>query len=221
MTNTEPNPEPGDEPPSTRRQFLSRGMAGGAALAVAGGVVGATASAAVASDGDDTESLVIECAVLGPSIRDFPIFLMRPELELDEGDVRGSPFFAQGLLYPEGTIRGDGFIPTEEDSIGTFICRGHLLINPSWPAPHLMTHQEYYFGDLSEFPLTGDMLSSEGPEGDNKYPWESMRIVNGGTGRYRGARGQVLQRQFATNSTLDEFGQPTPCFRFEFDIDIP
>ena len=208
-----------DHRPS-RRRVLGLGLGGGAALAVAGGVAGAASASALNGSGDKTTT-TIECAVLGPSIRDFPIFLMRPELKLDEGDVRGSSFFAQGLLYEAGTIKGDGFIPTEEGSIGSFLCRGHLLIGPGWPEPHLFTHQAYYFGDMSEFPLTEDMLSSEGPEGSNTYPWESMRMVTGGTGSFRGARGQVRQTQFATNSSLDQFGNPTPCFRFDFDLDLP
>ncbi len=209
--------EAGHRPPSAGRRAL---LTGGAAL-VTGGVLGAGASAATADGGYKGEPLVIECAALGPSFRDFPIFLMRPELELDEGDVTGSPFFAQGLLYPEGTIKGDGFVPSEEGSIGSFFCRGHLLISPQWPAPHLMSHHEYYLGDPTRFPLDADMLTSIGPEGANEYPWTAKRAITGGTGTYRGVRGEMTQTQFATNTTLDGFGTPAPCFRFEFDIDLP
>mgnify|MGYP003870698971 CR=1 FL=1 len=218
------NHQPGDQsanqpsPATTSRRRLL--FAGGAALA-AGGAIGATATATAAGPSDRSEALTIECATLGPTIRALPMFLTHPVLELDEGDVAGSPFFARGLLYPQGTIKGDGFIPTDEDAIGHFMCRGHLLISPTWPAPHLMTHHEYYLGELSEFPLAADMLTSAGPEGHNEYPWTVVRAVTGGTGTHRGARGQVTQTQFATNTTVDEFGQTSPCFRFDFDIDLP
>lgn len=207
------------ENPTDRRSFLSRSVIGGAALAGGGVVVGAGAAAAAGSDRNDV--LIVECAVLGPAIRELPMFLVSPNLELEEGDVRGSPFFAEGFLYPEGTFLGDGFIPTEDNRIGTFLCRGHTLIGPGWPEPHLATHQEFYFGDLTAFPLSAAMLASEGVEGSGTVPWESMRIVTGGTGTYRGARGQVLQRQIGVNSTVDFFGLPAPVFRFEFDIDLP
>ncbi len=202
-----------------RRSFITRTVLGGAALAAGGAVVGA--GAAAAASGEQRESLVLECAVLGPTIRDLPLFLLMPERGLEEGDVLGSPFFAEGYLYPEGTISGDGFVPTDEGTIGTFLCRGHFLLGPARPEPHLATHQEYYLGDLTSFPLVSDMLASEGIEGSNTAPWEAMRIVTGGTGQYRGARGQVLQRQIGVNSTVDQFGNPAPVHRFEFDIDLP
>ena len=202
-----------------RRSFITRTVMGGVALAAGGAVVGAGATAA--ASGEQRQSLVIECAVIGSTIRDLPMFLMVPERDLEVGDVQGSPFFAEGYLYPEGTISSDGFIPTDEGRIGTFLCRGHLLLSPARPEPHLATHQEYYFGELTSFPVVGDMLASEGIEGRNTYPWETLRSVTGGTGQYRGARGQVLQRQIGVNSTADEFGNPAPVHRFEFDFDLP
>lgn len=214
------------EAANPRRNFLmGAGLvgAGVAAGAVAGGVAGA-----VTAGSDDTESLSLEVACLGQTLRniEFPrLDGVVPETGadgLDPGDLRGSPFYVEGWIYPAGTIaEGDGFIPTEDDVIGMWLCRGHLLISPGREDPHVATLQEYYLGDVAENPIGTELLASQGVEGRNLERWSATRIVTGGTGVYRGARGQVTQSQIGFNSTVDYLGFTAPNFRFEFDIDLP
>jgi hypothetical protein len=61
-----------------------------------------------------------------------------------------------------------------------------------------------------------DTLASSGVEnGGAGLP--AVRAVTGGTGRYRGARGQVRQETVGTNtSVLNVFGMPAPTFHFSF-----
>lgn len=212
------------DPPGPRRNFLL-----GAGMLGAGVVGGAIAGGIAGGGGDQSSSLRIDVACLGPTLRniEFPrLGGVVPDTGadgLDLGDLRGSPFYVEGWIYPAGTIpEGDGFIPTEDSAIGIWLCRGHLLISPGREDPHVATLQEYYLGDvISDDPIGASLLASQGVEGRNLDRWSAERIVTGGTGPYRGARGQVTQSQIGFNATVDYLGLPVPNFRFDFDIDLP
>jgi hypothetical protein len=199
-----------------------RGLIGAAGLGLTAGIVGGVAAAANA--GDRTTTLAIEVACLGPTARlyDAPSFGEQVPgfSSLEESDLRGSPWWVEGWMYPEGTIAGNGFVPTDTDRIGVWFCRGHFLVSPVREDPHLVSSHEYYFDDLAADPIGQNLLVSHGVEGRNRPDWEGERAVTGGTGQYRGARGTVLQREIGRNSTLFPAGDPAPSFRFEFDIEL-
>ncbi len=67
-----------------------------------------------------------------------------------------------------------------------------------------------------------DTMSSLGLEGTSTGQ-VSTRMVVGGTGRYMGASGQVLEIGKGTNTTVmdDGTGDLAPNFTFEFDYFLP
>lgn len=205
---------------STDRRNLMRTVAIGGVGLTAGAVLGGGAVAIATGDETSaaTRSLVVEVACLGHTIREMapPLFwpLVDELGELDEGDLRGGSWYVEGMMYPEGTILGDGFIPTDVDRIGTWFCRGNGMSHSERQDPHLVTQQEYYFGSLADDPIGSRMLLSTGVEGRDTDGWRAHRAVVGGTGLYRGARGEVIQEEIGINST------EAPNFRFEFDFDV-
>lgn len=204
-TETAPNP--------SRRRLLSGFALGGAAAA--GGIVGATATSAGASSLSSSD-LTFEVACLGDTWREA--MQGNPG---DDADFR-APFCVEGWIYPEGTIKGDGFVPTADGSIGRWICRGYVIIDSTRVEPHTASHQDYIFGEITEQnPLPTSMLSSDGLEGANRRDVFGTRAVVGGTGDYFGATGQVTQQHFADNTSLFFDGSLSPCFRFVFDLRLP
>lgn len=115
------------------------------------------------------------------------------------------PFLVEGTIYPEGTF-GDGFVPTDDAAIGRWFCQGWLLENPDRPEPHVSSRQVYVFGSVTEDELfPSDTMSSLGLEGTSAGQ-VLTRMVVGGTGRYMGASGQVLEIGKGTNTTVMDDG---------------
>ncbi len=206
-----------DDQALDRREVLRRAFWGAAAAA---GATAVASSGAISGLGDHaaagTSRVVIDMACLGDTFR----FIPAPG---DNGndDLRGAPFSVEGNIYPAGTIKGNGFDPGSVEPTGTWVCRGWLMAAPGRPTPAVITTQEYF---LSE-PLGGpdafiaDQLVSSGLEGDGKRP--PVRSVIGGTGRYAGARGVVVQHGLGTNTTSLWLGGalgPAPSFRFDFRL---
>lgn len=136
----------------------------------------------------------------------------------------GAPFLVEGIIYKDGILRDDTtFDPRSEPGIGTWLCRGWIIIRNDRPEPHVVTSQSYLLPREGEvFPV--DQLASEGleggedvGEGEDGNTWESERIVVGGTGRYAGVRGTVLQQFIGTNATVGPTGFG-PNFRFSFSF---
>lgn len=211
------------EPATDRRSAIKTAAIGGIGL-TAGAVLGGGAVAATAGPAEaERRTVVVEVATLGDTTRSvpFPLLARSVELaELDEGDLRGGPWYMEGIMYPEGTILGDGFIPTDTGQIGIWFCRGSNINHPGRADPHLVTEQQFLFGSLADEPLGAKLLISTGIEGRNRPTWRAHRAVVGGTGEYRGATGEVVQEQISTNATEFPFGGKAPNFRFEFDVDI-
>ena len=188
--------------------------------------VSAPASRSIVQARAASEQVVYEVACIGDTFRSIDIQALgiyKSPHALDAGDLRGSPFWVEGIIYPEGTIAGDGFVPTLDGAIGHWFCRGHFVVHPGRALPHIMSHHEYMFG-LSdpENPFPPDMISSVGFEGTGTGELRSMRAVNGGTGRFMGATGQVAQTHMGPNGTvLFGFDFPADNFRFEFDLRLP
>lgn len=200
--------------PNPRRRRLLGGFALGGAAA-AGGIVGATATSAGASS-LSTSNLTFEVACLGELFREAV-----GANPADDGGFR-VPFCVEGWIYPEGTIKSDGFVPTADGSIGRWICRGYVIIDSTRSEPHTSSHQDYILGEITEQnPFPSTMLSSDGLEGSNRRDVFGTRAVVGGTGDYLGATGQVTQQYFADNTSLFPDGTLSPCFRFVFDLRLP
>lgn len=138
-------------------------------------------------------------------------------LDAGAGDLRGTTFNVEGLVYPAGTVSpGDGFDPASATATGLWLCQGWFILHPGRGLPHVATTQHYLLGVVSDDrPCPPDQLVSSGVEGG--VP-ETVRAVAGGTGRYRRARGQVRQVVVGTNTTtLRLVDEPAPNFRFRFE----
>ncbi|MDQ4131507.1 MAG: hypothetical protein M3133_11065, partial [Actinomycetota bacterium] len=125
-----------------RRELLRRGLIwGGVGAAAASGVTVAAAPA----DARARRTLTFDVACLGDSFR----LIWAPGAP-ESGDLRGSTFSVEGAIYPPGTIDGTGFDPAAhgDERIGTWFCRGWMLISGDRPEPHAITTQEYVLGLL-------------------------------------------------------------------------
>jgi hypothetical protein len=122
-------------------------------------------------------------------------------------------------VYPAGMIPpGPGFDPGAATAMGHWLCRGWFLHKPDRPQPGVVTMQEYLLGIITqEVPSPADTLASSGVETGGFPVPPTVRAITGGTGRYRHARGEVVQEITGTNTTtLNVFGGPAPNFRFHF-----
>lgn len=199
----------------TRRRLLTGLGLGGAA--VVGGIVGGVGTAAATGPAWRRDELVLEVACLGHKWREIPA--ANPA---SASDFRYA-FSVEGWIYPEGTIPGDGFLPTVEGSIGTWFCKGWIIIDADRSEPHVLSTQDYVLGPIlpdSLFPP--DSLASSGTEG-TVTDQVGIRAVTGGTGAYLAAHGAVTQANHGVNTTVlaDGLGDPAPNFRFTFDLLLP
>ncbi len=198
----------------SRRSALGLGAAVGGAVGVGAGLSLAPSAAA------QTSMLTLDVAPIGETGRVAPMpQLLGEDAGLEEFDLRGSPFYLEGLIYPGGTIAGDGFIPTTDGAIGQWFCRGHVILHPQRPNPHLVTQQEFLFGLITETdPFPGDLLTTQGLESTSDGVAVTTRVVTGGTGAYLGARGQVVQTEISISGTVFPNGDPVGNYRFDFDL---
>lgn len=216
---TTTGPGDGRALPTSRREILRRSLWGGAGLAVASiGALGPAVRAG-ASTGPQvsrrSRGPVFDVACLGDTFR-----VTFAAGATSSGDLRGSTFSVEGALYPEGTISGTGFDPGAVAPTGHWLCRGWFLIHPGRPEPHVVTTQEYVLGRIGPDRLfPPDQLASSGMEGAEDERQPAIRSVIGGTGRFAGATGEVVQHGLGTNTTtLATIGVPAPNFRFVFDL---
>lgn len=205
---SEGTPEtPGREPLFDRRKVVV-GAGGLAALAAM------WAPSHAIARGRPQGDLVLDVACIGTTFAPDLGAALNP----GAGDLRGTGFSVEGLIYPEGTIPdGPGFDPFSVTPLGTWFCRGWLLIYPARPLPHAVTTQEYMLGIVTpENPTPDDQLCSSGTEGGVPL---AVRSIVGGTGRYRHARGEVLEHLIGTNTTiLNVMNEPAPNLRFAFNF---
>lgn len=207
-----------------RRHLLKKGLVWGGAGAAAA-TLGATATATMgnltAAHADQAPSLIVDVACLGHTMQ----VIFAPGAH-PPSDHAGSVFVIEGAIYPVGTIEGDGFDPSSIPAIGRWFCRGWLVDSAARPQPGALTTQEYLFGEITPQRLhPPDQLVSSGleqtalPTADPTQP--AIRSVIGGTGRYAGASGVVIQHANGHNTTkLGPAGVigPAPNFRFEFQL---
>ncbi len=92
--------------------------------------------------------------------------------------------------------------------------------------PHLLTEHNYVFGQMTGDNLTPEMLISSGADDGNDPEKEVLvRAITGGTGRFKFARGQVVERILGRNTTtLRSFSNfpnaYSPNYRFEFEVKL-
>ncbi len=199
----------------SRRDVLTKGILAGGVGAAAGILVTATgAGCARAAEGTN---VTYDVACLGDTFR------VQATEGNEEGDLRGNPFYVEGWIYPSGTITGNGFDPASADHVGLWLCRGWFMINKDRPEPHVVTTQEYIIGNLRKDRLfPPDQLVSSGMEGTDTEKEAPIRSVIGGTGRFLGATGVVVQNGNGRNTTtLRGIGEKAPNFRFVFTLLVP
>ena len=175
-----------------RRQVLTGGIVAALGLLWKPGA----ARAEGVPPGAEGATLVFDVACLGNTMAPN----LGAALDAKAGDLRGTSFLVEGNLYPQGTIpAGDGFDPASVAPIGHWFCHGWLILNPARPEPHVVTTVEYLFGRISAAqPSPADQLVSTGIEGGPNM----VRAVVGGTGRYRGAKGEMIEQTLGSNSTV-------------------
>jgi hypothetical protein len=196
----------------SRRGFIWGSVGAASALA-------ATTATAQAQRPPARKRFNYDVACLGNTLR----VILAPEANPAAGNLLGSVFYVEGEIYPAGTIKRTGFNPASMARIGTWICRGWFLITPGRPNPHVITQQEYVIGGISSRRLfPPDHLASSGMEGADKEV-TLVRSIVGGSGRFAGARGTVIQAVTGTNTTrltpkaLGDLGN-APNFRFQFNL---
>ncbi|MEA2002135.1 MAG: hypothetical protein U9N84_09680 [Actinomycetota bacterium] len=200
----------------TRRRLLTGMAIGGAA--VAGGAVGGVATA-TASDsvGFRRGTLTLDVACLADKFR------FANSANPGGNDDFRSSFSVEGWIYPAGTIPGDGFVPTLDQAIGHWFCRGWMMVDGDRSEPHAMSVQDFVIGVITpDRLLPTDNLSSSGIEGTFGQQIGTRAVV-GGTGTYKAAAGQVTQTNNGINTTVfvDGSGDPGPNFVFDFELLIP
>jgi hypothetical protein len=206
-----------------RRHLLKKGLVWGGAGAAAAtlGTTAATMGNLTAAHAAQAPSLVVDVACLGHTLQ----VIFAPGAH-PPSDHAGSLFIVEGAIYPVGTIEGDGFDPSSTPAIGRWFCRGWFVDSSARPQPGVLTTQDYIFGEITPKRLyPPDQLVSSGleqtalPTADATQP--AIRSVIGGTGRYTGASGVVIQHANGHNTTkLGPAGVvgPAPNFRFEFQL---
>ena len=198
----------------SRGRFLRRfGL--GAAAAAAGAAAGAGTAAAVSSGGGmRRERLVVDIACIGDTWREISA-----DVKADDAEGRRSSL-VEGLIYPAGTIPGDGFRPTADGSIGRWFCWGWTIFGSDRPEPHLIDTHSYIMGTMSqEQQFPEDTLNSQGLQGTFDASQRAFRGISGGTGTYIGASGQVIQTNNGTNTTVLA-GTEFQALNWVFDFDL-
>jgi hypothetical protein len=125
------------------------------------------------------------------------------------GPNRGTPFIVDGRVFPGRTLpKGSGVgDPNMPGSIGSWICKGIFTSDLATEDIGFDTTQMF------EFSGDGDAVWTEGLEaGLGKAGVITHRTILGGTGRFQGAEGVVIQEALGTNVG------GTPNIRLTFKI---
>ena len=199
-----------------RRRLVRTGglMAGAAAL---------LAAPAIARAQDDAaDEVSFDVALDGATMR---YVKANPGHPIDLPQI-GDTFIVFGSIYPAGTFDKRDLNPDQPGAIGRWVCRGSISVDLSTDdVPHAVTTVNHVLGDgLS---VTGgpigpvhDAIIHEGFEGGLA---ENIRAIVGGTGKYAGARGDVIQVLRGANDTLiqvaPELAVPAPSYTFTFRIE--
>jgi hypothetical protein len=160
------------------------------------------------ADSRDHVTFVVDVAVDHATFAIVPStgLVLQPE---PPGPNRGTPFIVDGKVFPGGTLKrgaGQGD-PGQPGAIGTWFCKGIFTSDLATDDVGFNTTQMF------EFNGDADAIWTEGLEaGLGKIGVITHRTILGGTGRFRGASGEVVQEALGTNVT------GTPNIRLTFKI---
>ena len=195
-----------------RRLVRSGGLAAGAAALLAAPTI------ARAQD-DAPDELTFDVALDGATVRYVKAAPGHPS----GLPLTGDTFILFGGIYPAGTFDAGDLNPSQAGAIGRWICRGSFYVDlASEQVPHAVTSVMHVLGDglsAAGGPIgpAHDAIVHEGFE--SGLP-ETTRAIVGGTGRYAGVRGEVVQVARGANDTLiqvtPEVAVPTPSYTFTF-----
>jgi hypothetical protein len=159
------------------------------------------------ADPPDHVTFVVDVAVNHATFALIPSngLVLQPEAL---GPNRGATFIVDGKVFPGGTLqKGSGMgDPNQGGSIGDWSCKGFFTSDLGTADIGFDTTQRFEFdGD--------DQIWTEGLEaGLGKMGVITHRTILGGTGRFSGARGEVIQEALGTNIG------GTPNIRLTFNI---
>jgi hypothetical protein len=153
---------------------------------------------------------------------DMSRFVFAPSPVFEDGlPAPGNPFIAHGYLYPAGFLDANAGVDTDgrpaipEQVVGEWTCRGWMVGDGAHTTtgPMVITTQHYeLYSELGTPSEPAGTLTTDGFElADVQLP--VLRAVTGGTGAYRGARGQMTQRFLGLNASEGVE------LRVQFDLD--
>jgi hypothetical protein len=181
-----------------RRQLLAR--------AFFGSLGAATSLVALSSEAEasDRRRVVFEVAILGNT---FTTILAPGASGFT--NLRGSTVFAEGELYPRGTIPAGviGWDPASATPIGHWFLRGWFINRTGRPGeedrpePVGIAQIEYVIGRFAPDNLfPADQITASGLANPELRP-RGLQSVMGGTGRFFGARGEAFISTLGFNTT--------------------
>ena len=122
------------------------------------------------------------------------------------GPNRGTPFIVDGKIFPGDTLETGSGVgdPNQPGSIGSWMCRGTFTSTLATEDIGFDTVQMFQFGD-------GNNIWTEGLEGGlGKIGVTTHRTIVGGTGRFKGAEGEVTQKRSARTHRHTEHPPDVP-----------
>lgn len=175
----------------------------------------------------DSPTLVLDVAVLGQTNvqNDTHALNLVQGPDFHESDFRGGIYYFEGAIFPGGTFPEDKsrFDLDAHQAIGSYFNHGVPILHPGRRQPHLLSTQTFILGLLGDAdPSPDDQLISHGVEHGNSPEISFTRAVIGGTGRYNGARGYLVEEAWGENtSVLANYGPPdfapqAPNHRYSF-----
>jgi len=190
-----------------------RAVISGAAISTLTVVVAAAAAFHIGSATPKAHNLYSEIFTVDVAV-DHETFAIVPSTGLvlhpeAPGPNRGTPFIVDGKIFPGRTLlKGSGVgDPNMPGSIGSWICKGIFTSDLGTANIGFDTTQMF------EFEGDGDAIWTEGLEaGLGKQGVITHRTILGGTGRFQGAEGEVIQEALGTNV------EGTPNIRLTFKI---
>ena len=146
------------------------------------------------ADPPDHVTFVVDVAVDHATFAIIPStgLVLQPEAL---GPNRGTTFIVDGKVFPGGTLKnGNGMgEPNQNGSIGNWSCKGFFTSDLGTADVGFDTTQRFEFGGR-------DQIWTEGLEaGLGKIGVITHRTILGGTGRFKGAEGEVIQEALGTN----------------------
>jgi hypothetical protein len=208
----------GDGTGLDRGKLLKTGLAVGGLAAL--GAAPAAGAAVDRSSRSTGKTVWVDVACLGDTLR-----FMTPPGANPGGDSRGIMFSVEGIMYAKGVVHNGFNFPKSAKPVGRWICRGWFMAYAGRPAPQFVTTQTYVWGvgpngDFTASNLfPADQITSDGMEGTNDPKQAPVRSVVGGTGKYNGAGGTVIQHPLGKNtSKAVRLNIYADNYRFEFRL---